>query len=421
LEELGIADRPDLAQRAAAHLGAAGVSAAARGEARAASRLLDRATRLPGDELTELGLLLEHATVLVRSGDGQGAERRLRRLEERAAVLGEHRILALTSVEREYAKLRFGRFDPDHGVRTCMDAAKTLERLGDSRGQARALARALAQLVAAHRYAEAVVVGRRALALARAAEAGGEESEIVEWLLLALVDGPTPFGEIERFVRLELDRIESPALEWLRLLTLGIARGARGDADGARMSIGRAKAVTEELGLHVNAAATSMQLVLAERLAGDVHAAGEELRAACARLEAMDAVGPLASVTAYLGLVACEASELAAAERHVTRAEEVAAPEDVEVHVLVGAVRARLALARGDHVQAESTALAATALADSSPFDIRALSLETLADVLAAAGRHEEARSLLEQALRLYEGKECTVAAARLRDELARL
>jgi Flp pilus assembly protein TadD len=164
-----------------------------------------------------------------------------------------------------------------------------------------------------------------------------------------------------------------------------------------------------------------MQLVVAERLAGDVHAAAEELRGACARLEAMDAVGPLASVAAYLGLVLCDAGELAAAERHVTRAEEVAAPEDVEVHVLVGAVRARLALARGDHPQAVSTALASATLSDSSPFDIQALSLETLGHALAAAGRHREARPPLEQALRLYEEKECTVAGARLRAGLARL
>jgi len=272
-------------------------------------------------------------------------------------------------------------------------------------------------LVQQDRLDEAVETGRRALPLTRNPEVRSVRPEIMEWLALALAVGPAPLEESEAFAReLLADDELGPSVEWLALLTLALARGPLGHLEEARTLVGRAKAIATELGLDVNAAATSIQLAQVELLAGDVRDAEAELREAAAQLTKRGAANLLASIAAYLALLLGARGELDEALELAEQAERLASPEDVEVRVMaLGVTRARFASASGAHEQAEAAARSALPKATSGHVFMSTLAYETLGDVLRAAGREPDAVRAYEQALQLHERKGHVLAAERLR------
>jgi len=101
------------------------------------------------------------------------------------------------------------------------------------------------------------------------------------------------------------------------------------------------------------------------------------------------------------------------AELHGT-AEELADPDDVETKAILQCVRARLLAHRGDLVGAERSAQAAVeTLGTIEAPDLRGDCLVTLAEVLVAADRPDEAGAVLQDALDLYVLKGNAVSAER--------
>jgi hypothetical protein len=423
LAELGPVE-PGVAARAARHLAAAGRRAAERGEAPAAAGLLGRASDLlERDDAARLEILLDRSIALAKAGEMAAVEPGLVEVEREAGRLGRPALGVRAAVEREFARL----FAADLGVEIeafaarAETAAEELALLQDPGGSARALALATAAWTQAGRLARAERAGRRALELMPAAGGDRDRADVLEWLSLALYDSPIPpsayadiAAEVERRSR------SSRSFAWFSPLFEAVSRGPHGELGLARARVAEGKRVASELGLHVNAACTSMQLAHAELLGGELLESERELRAAVPVLEGFGALNPLASVAAYLGLVVQARGDSEEAERWLERARELASPEDAEVEIFVPASRARAAAARGDAEAAVAFGLQAlAATAGVERVLLRTEALTAYADALECAGRAGEARAYLGEALELYERKQYTVAAERTRARLA--
>jgi tetratricopeptide (TPR) repeat protein len=126
-------------------------------------------------------------------------------------------------------------------------------------------------------------------------------------------------------------------------------------------------------------------------------------------------MGQLASSLCSLGRLD-EAIEL------TVTAEAITPNDDVAAQMLWRQARARILARRGDHGEAKRLARGAVALAeDTDMVNFQADALADFAEIDRLAGRTDEAREHLEQALALYEQKGNLAAAASVRRELDRL
>jgi tetratricopeptide (TPR) repeat protein len=114
------------------------------------------------------------------------------------------------------------------------------------------------------------------------------------------------------------------------------------------------------------------------------------------------------------------AGRLDEAEAWAGRAAELGASDDALTQYLWRQARAKVLARRGEHVEAERLAREAVAIAGGTGFLTgQADAYADLAEVLALAGKPEEARVALEQALARYERKGNLVMAERTRERLA--
>ena len=95
-------------------------------------------------------------------------------------------------------------------------------------------------------------------------------------------------------------------------------------------------------------------------------------------------------------------------------------PEDADAQVHWRRVRAKVLARRGELDEAERLGREAVAIASATDvLELRAQALADLGEVLRLAGRPQESRAALEEAIRLYEEKGNVVGAGRLRGLLA--
>jgi tetratricopeptide (TPR) repeat protein len=121
----------------------------------------------------------------------------------------------------------------------------------------------------------------------------------------------------------------------------------------------------------------------------------------------------LAVVLARTGRIQ-EAADTAEQARNAT------APDDISSHTLWRIAMALVATARDDTGEGERLAGEAVELMQPTDMlDLRGDAHRTLADVLDAAGRRNEADAERREALRLYEAKKILPKIAQLRDQLA--
>ena len=175
----------------------------------------------------------------------------------------------------------------------------------------------------------------------------------------------------------------------------------------------------DELGTGVDAASTSMDSAQVELLAGDVGAAERELRRDYDALEALGEVFLRSTISAMLAETLWRAGNAAEAERFARISSEIADPEDVLSQVLWRIVRSKVLADRGDI--AAATALAEEALAsarETEEVGLLAEALVGLAYVCRAAGKNEEARAPLDEALALLNAKGDRATARRIASPL---
>jgi tetratricopeptide (TPR) repeat protein len=193
----------------------------------------------------------------------------------------------------------------------------------------------------------------------------------------------------------------------------------RGNFDAAR-ALGRsADTVAEELGQKLWLAVGGMAVWEIEMLAGDPSAAELAARRACELLEELGDTAHRASAAGELAASLLALGRLDEADESTRTSEALSASDDVVSHMLWRQVRAQVLAHRGEEAVAERLAREAVSLAeDTDMLNSHGNALAALAEVYVLAGRLDEGRMNLEQALALYERKGNVVAAAKARGRL---
>ena len=193
-----------------------------------------------------------------------------------------------------------------------------------------------------------------------------------------------------------------------------------GNIETARRHVAHTRAVVAEFGFEGFLPGELFCTV--EMLAGDPVAAERAVRPEDERLTASGEKGICAGRATFLAEALYEQGRDEEAESLTEAARELAASDDVAVHVLWPQTLAKILTRRGALAEAEQLARDAVELCAKTdwPSD-HANALMCLAHVLGTAGRRAEALPLLTEALGLYDQKGNVVGSGRARRQLASL
>ena len=428
LAELGrLGERAQaLGEASAERLAASGRRAYARADVRAAANLLQRASTLfDVDDPRRLRLLPLIGRALRAEGRLEPADAALSEAIDRGLAAGERAVAADAKLARidlraqRAAETGVGR---DDVLREIKAAIEVFDEVGDEaglghayllRGQFQfwggAAAAALLDLEEAARFARAT--GNRAA-----------EAESIQFMCAAMRVGPTPVTDaLQRLDKLGSRAAINGRLEMAILLARAHFVAVQGRFDEARTLVSQARRLANEHGFdHTHALFTAGYV---ELLAGNAAAAERELRMVCEHYEEVGELGYLSSAAPHLAdaLLAQGREEEALELTERWRADQLTIPEDADAQTQWRRVRAKLLARRGDLPEAERLGREGVAIASSTAdiLDLRAEALADLGEVLMLAGRHQEARAAIEEAIGLYEAKGHLVGVQRLRGILA--
>ncbi|MDQ3671992.1 MAG: AAA family ATPase [Actinomycetota bacterium] len=399
-----------LGRRAAERLGAAGKRAFARLDAPAGMNLMSRATGLlPNDDPLRVDLIPNVRAIHVAADLGWADA-----ILQEAIASGDPRLRAHALVQRGFLRLFLHESDvtAEELIQVAEDAISVFENERDQLGLARAW-----RLISQSHYlarngrlsAEAAETG---LTFARLSGDRFEQQEIVEWLGIALVLGPTTGAEGAAVCRRLLDQVAGdPRLELILTGALAYMVGIQGRTSEAEQLVAGARQVAERL----DETAWLFPVLLAFKLAwlSDAVSAERNLRPVYEGLKGLGEQSHFCSVSTMLAQATYEQGRYDEADELSREAERSSRPNDVHSHIVWRGVRAKVLAHRGDFETAEKLAREAVAYADASDFlHSHAMALTDLAQVLALAGRPEESASAIEAAIRLHEAKGNVVAIA---------
>ena len=336
-----------------------------------------------------------------------------------SASLGLGRVHARAAVERERIRLarRPETFRVQDAVVVAERAAQALRGFGDELGLARA-----AYLMSDLSWLQGDVVsssahGERMLTHARRAGSGFDAATALSYLGWDLVEGPCPAPEA--IARCDALAREAAGLRAAELSLLGCRAALLAMTDGyaeARGSMARARTGLAELHLREMAAYLAHLDAFAELLAGDPAAAERATLDAEAIVAESGDRWFLSNLSIDLALAILAQGRHADAAAVAERIEAVPAPCDRQWVIKRHAVRALLASQRGDQEEGLREARAAVAAAEGTSLVVFCANAHrTLAEVLLAAGRDEEAVAAAGRALALDQAKGNAVAAAATR------
>ncbi len=232
------------------------------------------------------------------------------------------------------------------------------------------------------------------------------------------VEGPTHVSQgIARCEEL-LDAVEGDRRTQAVLQgALAQMQAMQGAAGPARAAYAAAHEMLAELGQSVLAASTSIDSGPVELVLGDLDAAERLLRADDAALEALGETYLRSTVDGLLAYALLLKGAVDEAESIALRVREMAGPDDFDAQVLWRRVLGRRRAEQGRFDEAIELTTAAVSLTGPAAPVMRAFALTDRAVVLLAAGREAQARSDLDEALRLHEAKGNRVGI----DQVARL
>ncbi|MGN6797334.1 MAG: tetratricopeptide repeat protein, partial [Gaiellaceae bacterium] len=129
---------------------------------------------------------------------------------------------------------------------------------------------------------------------------------------------------------------------------------------------------------------------------------------------------PLAAYAGLRGRELCSLDRYDEADAAAAQARDHAHKDDLVTQAFWRQAAALVRAHRGDHTEAERLALEAVAHSRNTDSPrVQGDALFDLAEVLAAAGRHAEAATALQEAIELYERKQVVPLARRARERLA--
>ena len=421
--ELGEVDQEAraLGRRAAERLGAAGKRAFARLDAPAAMNLMSRASALLSNDDPLRVDLIPNVRAIQGAADLGWADAIL----QEAIASGDPRLRAHALVQRGFLRLFLHESDvtAEELIDVAEEAISVFERENDQLGLARAW-----RLISQSHYlarsgrssAEAAETG---LTFARQSGDRFEQQEIVEWLGIALVLGPHTGVEGAAICRRLLDQLAGdPGMELILTGTLAYMVGIQGRTSEAEQLVAGAGQIANEM----DQTAWLFPVLLAFKLAwlSDPVSAEQNLRPVYEGLKGLGEQSHFCSVSTMLAQATYEQGRYDEADELSREAERSSRPNDVHSHIVWRGTRAKVMAHRGDFEAAEKLAREAVEYAEASDFlHSHAMALTDLGEVLALAGRPEEAASAIEAAIGLHEAKGNVVAVAHTRmllDDLRR-
>ena len=409
-------------QRAAAHLAAAALRAASRGDNHAAANLLERVLALGVANPTErLRVQVQLERALYQTGQFSAADEVLAAALEVATDLCESGIAAHLRVAG--ARHRFNRYpgiDFDEITSVAESAIDTLTELGDSAGLALA-ERLLGMTLGSGwgRFAEGSAALERALVHAEASGDPATRREVVSSLCTNLVNGPMPAGEaihrLEELLRTGGgDRVLEATIG--RALSMMLAMDGR-FAEALEL-VRESSHVLDELN-QTTARVFQQQAAATREICGDRPGAEHELTAQLRffRGNLGDAINNNAlNAACRLALFYCDERRWIEAEGLLAYGRDVPLEGARELTIRRLLLDARLAAHRGELTEAVEGAQRAIELAEGMDYlNLRALLWLALAEVQTANGRSAEAGNAVTAALELYEQKGNVAAAAQVR------
>ncbi len=389
-------------RRAAAYLHSAARRAADRGDMVASSKLLQRALALaPAGEGLRLELTAALAERLVEIGDLGRADELLSAaekeyLEEPSLALS--RLLWMFHVHPEEAL--------DFYERSVDRLIAELAQTGNERGVARLHMLGFWMHWTASRAMPAADQARLAAEHALAARDIALRSRALGWYVATLVFGPTGVDTMAS----ELDRIEAespgPYLQSFADLGRGEVHRLKARFDDAVDLTLRARDGFRSLGISTMAATCEQSLGWIEISVGDADAARDALRRSDDILAEFGERAIRSTTQAMLARAAQMLGKFDEARTALEQADALSSPSDLLNFTITNGVRARLADAAGELIQAEQSARRAVADADGTDFvSYQAQARLLLAGILAKRGREEEALAEARAARDLFLGK----------------
>ncbi len=427
LAELGpIGDKATaLARRGAEHLISSGHRAIRRGDDQAAANLLGRAAALlPPDDPARLKFIDLLGMSLQMIGEYEYADSLLGEAIELATRQGDGGVESRARLQRWWSHFHLGRPEgsADHAEREALRAIPVLEQLGDELYLAKAWSlRSVADGIRC-RSAAAEQACREAIRHASRTGDRNLEAALSVGLAQAAEAGPTPVEEALRQCEETTERVQGDRLAVAQTFTARAnLKAMSGRFDEARALVADARAIMEDLGLKTGAYGTgfAMRRAAVELLADDPAAAERELRPICKTLVDRGPSGDKRSL-ANVALMLAEATYAQGRYSDATRFAEIAETASVGDALAEEAqgrgMRAKLLARQGEFDGAERLAREAVRALDATDLlNDRASRLMDLAGVLLLADRQDEAASVLEDALSLYEQKGNIVSAAKTR------
>jgi tetratricopeptide (TPR) repeat protein len=333
--------------------------------------------------------------------------------------VGDERVLARSRIARIDSELLT---TPDWKMTEALaeaeDALADLDRIGDDDGAVWAL-RVIGSLVGwLGNNGESQTHWRRAV------ERGGRAdnrfvNDVLAWMLLGAWWGPTSVTEVRELADEALATTSSKRLEAYAQVVHGVAVGAEGRLEEGRAEVRAGKALLLDLGDLIASAGLSAMEADMELGAGSPDHAYRSLADGAEALGASAESGYLATVLSMQSLAALELGRADEALSLTAKAVEMAAPDDIDPAGRDRLVRGRVAARRGDFAAAAELLEEAGRIID--PTDFVALQLDLAlarAELARLAGRTDEERAALADALAIAEAKGHTVAAQRIRGRL---
>ena len=416
---LGDADADELADRAAAYLGQAGMRADDRGDLNAATPLLERALELTADEALRPRLREHLADAWYGRMQPLVAKSHLEQAIAEFQAVGDAAGAARAEVLLLAVRSSLESLEMTEVLPRARELAAELDALGDLKGWASAMELVGSHLFFLGRVTEAIEVITDGVA--RAPQHSRERTLMAHWLAACHYWGSTPVDDaIRRTEEILRDHAGSRSVESGALRVLGSLKGMLGDFETARTDIARADLLAREIGYDQLAGSSGAHFLgPVELLAGNPQAA---LDAALPSYEEMSASGDLAFSSTAAGNVAAAYAELREwdeAERYARIAIDTAATSDVESQALGRRALAVVLANRGELLEAERLARESVAIRDATEYlEGAAHSYLALGEVLRLAGRHDEADEALRGALDRFERKGNVVMVDRVRRNL---
>jgi len=244
-------------------------------------------------------------------------------------------------------------------------------------------------------------------AAAYAAPAGG--TALIDYQGHARFHGSTPLTELLAWLD-EQDPREQRTY-WLQTFRMTVL-AMLGRIGEARALLDELRAEVIERGAVTVHAAVEGYAMYIELLAGDLAAAAAAGETGCRLDEELGHSSELSTMAGSLARVYCDLGQLEEAERCASRAAELGSSDDASTQMLWRDAEALVEAHRGQHATAERLAREAVRIGEQTEaLNAQAETYADLGEVLALAGRHEDAAETLGAALARYEVKENRVMA----------